>query len=90
MLTAVTRLQSAGNDWDAVSQDDLVIYFNRDADLYGATRDTDAEPFSNIEALSELNTEAEETDPWLSLDGKTLLFASNRDGAGALYEARHD
>jgi Tol biopolymer transport system component len=30
----------------------------------------------------ELNTELEDDDPWLSPDGSTIVFASDRDEAG--------
>jgi Tol biopolymer transport system component len=57
------------------------------ADLYVAVRSSTSEPFSATAPLSELNTAAEERDPWLSADGKTLFFVSNRDGLLNIYQA---
>jgi Tol biopolymer transport system component len=45
-------------------------------DLYRAQNDGDE--FQPAEALSEWNTEASESDPEFSADGKTLLFWSSR------------
>lgn len=50
-------------------------------DLYRATRASTADPFGNLQPLSELNTPDNEIDPALSADGKELYFASNRGGA---------
>jgi hypothetical protein len=57
------------------------------ADLYVAVRSSTSEPFSASAPLSELNTAAEERDPWLSPDGTTLFFVSNRDGILNIYQA---
>ena len=57
------------------------------ADLYVAVRGSTSEPFSASAPLSELNTASEERDPWLSPDGKTLFFVSNRDGLLNIYQA---
>jgi len=58
-----------------------------EADLFIATRATEADPFGT-ETLLEISTAANEEDPWLSDDGHILFFASNRTGDVELYEAR--
>jgi hypothetical protein len=60
-------------------------------DVYIARRASLTEPFGAIESVSILNTASDDNDPWLSLDGRLLLFASDRSGpAGSaeLYEAQ--
>ena len=37
--------------------------------------------------LDDLNTPGDERDPWLTPDGKTLYFTSDRDGALNIYTA---
>jgi hypothetical protein len=63
-------LNTDGDDWDATSQDDLTVIFNRNADLWVSERSSTSEPFGPAQALTELNTDLAETDPWLSLDGR--------------------
>jgi hypothetical protein len=57
------------------------------ADLYVAwRRSVDAE-FLATAPLDELNTGGDERDPWLTPDGKTLYFTSDRSGALNIYTA---
>lgn len=58
------------------------------ADLYVAWRRATSEPFSFKQPLDDLNTPAAERDPWLTPDGKTLYFTSDRDGALNIYTAQ--
>jgi hypothetical protein len=58
------------------------------ADLYVAWRRSAAEPFSVTQPLDDLNTAAAERDPWLSPDGRTLYFTSDRSGVLQIYTAR--
>lgn len=58
------------------------------ADLFQAVRPDPSSPFdSTVEPLTELNTSSSEGDPWLSEDGRHILFASDRSGANRIYEA---
>jgi hypothetical protein len=57
------------------------------ADLYVAWRQSDHDPFSVTQPLDDLNTGGDERDPWLTPDGKTLYFTSDRDGTLAIYTA---
>jgi hypothetical protein len=57
------------------------------ADLFVAWRRSTSEPFSVTQPLDDLNTPADERDPWLTPDGKTLYFTSDRGGALNIYTA---
>jgi hypothetical protein len=77
-----------------LSEDGLDLYFNltpdageADGDLYVAHRETADRPFGAPEPLSELNTDSDERDPWLSPDGSRFFFSSDRDGTLNIYEA---
>ena len=53
------------------------------SNLYIAYRNEDGKSFSPPEIIETVNTEFNETDPAITLDGKHLLFASDRpDGTG--------
>jgi len=57
------------------------------ADLYVAWRLSTSETFSVTQPLEDLNTPADERDPWLTPDGRTLYFTSDRDGVLSIYTA---
>jgi WD40-like Beta Propeller Repeat len=57
------------------------------SDLFVAWRRSPSEPFSVTQPLDDLNTTADERDPWLSPDGTTLYFTSDRGGALNIYTA---
>src|SRR5690606_4095574 len=67
-----------------LSVDGLTLIFTRHAggagDLYWSTRRTTDDVFEGATEVPGVNTQDEERDPWLSPDGKTLFFVSNRDG----------
>ncbi len=48
----------------------------------------DPEPFSVTQPLDDLNTAGDERDPWLSPDGHTLYFTSDRSGVLQIYTAQ--
>jgi Tol biopolymer transport system component len=52
---------------------------NDEGDLYMTWRRSVNEPFAPPMALDELNTDGDERDPWLSPDGKSFFFTSDRD-----------
>jgi hypothetical protein len=58
------------------------------SDLFVAWRLSTSELFSGTQPLDDLNTAADERDPWLSPDGTTLYFTSNRSGVLSIYTAR--
>jgi hypothetical protein len=57
------------------------------ADLYVAYRRSVDEQFMVAQPLDDLNTPGDERDPFLTPDGKTLYFTSDRDGALNIYTA---
>ncbi|HEY5927696.1 MAG TPA: hypothetical protein VIV11_38690 [Kofleriaceae bacterium] len=57
-------------------------------DLYYATRSSLTEDFGNITPVTELNTMSDENDPWVSPDGRTIIFGSNRSGNPEIYQAK--
>jgi hypothetical protein len=56
-------------------------------DIYVATRASTGEDFPLGTAV-ELNTSSGDGDPWISPDGRVILFASDRDGNPELFEAQ--
>ena len=69
-----------------------VIYFSSDRDggapdLYVASRPTTAEPFEAPVPVVELNSSANDDDPWLSPDERTVFFMSARSGNEEIYMA---
>jgi hypothetical protein len=57
------------------------------SDLFVAWRRSWNGPFSAPQPLEGLNTPADERDPWLSPDGTTLYFTSDRGGVLNIYTA---
>jgi Tol biopolymer transport system component len=58
-------------------------------DLFQTARsDVSASFASRVEPLGDLNTGFSEEDPWMSQDGRHILFVSDRDGRRRIYEAR--
>jgi hypothetical protein len=75
-----------------LSPDGLTIYFDSQigggGDLYQATRSSPGAPFDPPEPITELNAAAfRDGDPWVSADGRHIVFASNRGGSMQLWEA---
>jgi hypothetical protein len=58
------------------------------SDLFVAWRLSTYEPFNETQPLGDLNTPADERDPWLTPDGTTLYFTSDRGGVLNIYTAR--
>lgn len=80
----------------ALADGGLAILFGSDRagalglhDLFIAHRPALGEPFAAAAPLADadLNTTADEDDPWLSPDGRTLYFSSDRSGDSEIYEA---
>jgi hypothetical protein len=70
-----------------LSADELGIVFTSQrpdgkgrTDLWRARRSSTDAPFGAPENIAEINTDADETGGWLSSDGSTLFFSSNRPG----------
>jgi Tol biopolymer transport system component len=90
----IEELSAAGaNDESAfISGDGLTVWFNSDRDgehdVFVARRPSVDDPFDAPAPVDELNSDRSDTDPWVSPDGRWIVFASNRDGASQLYQAR--
>jgi hypothetical protein len=89
-----TSVDTANVDDDGYLTDDgLTLYFSSDRlngsqDLFVTERPTPSAPFALPVALAELNTTAyAERDPWVSADGHTIYFASDRTGTLQIYMA---
>jgi len=84
----VAEVQSPMSDGGPfISADGLALYLVYDADfpppmedLYVATRSAPGDPFSTPARIDELSTDNMERDPWVSADGLSMYFVSNRDG----------
>ena len=76
------------NGWGAsVSGDGTSVYYTRDrwnemgADIYFATRDSVDDPFDDPEPVESINTpNNQESSPFVTSDGLTMYFVSNRPG----------
>ena len=92
--SALSEINSPATDWDpGLFGDGLGLLFGstREAqgwpDLYETARPSEDAPFIEPVPRAELNSTQAEGDPWLSNDGRYIIFASARDGASQLYEA---
>jgi Tol biopolymer transport system component len=82
------ELNSASGDLlPRVSADELSIVFTSQrpegrgaTDIWEARRSSVAAPFAAPVNLAEVNTDVDDTGAWLSADGLTLFFSSNRAG----------
>ena len=89
MPLLIPGANSSANDFSPMlTQDTLTLYFdsnriNTDHDLFVATRSPAAMSFPPPQVITELQTDAQETDPWISPDGRHLFFV--RDAV--LFEA---
>jgi len=92
----IDLVSGLASDQEAVADgfltgDGLTLFYsvtppNAPPDLFMATRATTAQPFSQPSPLRDLNTDADERDPWLSPDGSTFFFSSDRGGNLQIYE----
>jgi hypothetical protein len=63
------------------------IVFTRQRDLVLARRESSQLPFGRAEPLAELNSEDDDRDAWVAPAFDYVIFASDRTGSYALYEA---
>ncbi|HSD87915.1 MAG TPA: hypothetical protein VLB44_10395 [Kofleriaceae bacterium] len=69
-----------GDDDPTLTADLLEIYFNRNADIYVATRTSIGQPWNTPVLVSELSSAFSETTPEVTSDGLFMLLASGRTG----------
>jgi len=95
--TELTALSSTSRDTDPAlfAEGRGLIFASRrtapaaKTDLFQTARSDVGAPFaSRVDPISDLNTAASEEDPWVSQDGRHILFVSDRDGGSRIYEAR--
>lgn len=77
--------KDAGRSGDAAADGGATV---PKSDLYVAWRLSTTEPFGMKQPLTDLNTPADERDPWLSPDGTTLYFTSDRSGVLNIYSVQ--
>jgi hypothetical protein len=76
-----------------LTDDGLTLFYSSSppggaGDLFVASRRTTSDPFTRSLPLDDLNTPTyAERDPWLSPDGQTFFFTSDRGGLLQIYEA---
>jgi Tol biopolymer transport system component len=97
---AVSELDTAADEWDAALALDgrLLLYTSSHSEradldgslhIYEARRASLADPFGPGRLVEELAAPgAIDEDPWLSNDGRVLVFTSTRDGRRQLYQSR--
>jgi Tol biopolymer transport system component len=87
-------VNTAGYEGSAfLSADRRTLYFDTLRDggphqLYLAERDSPSEVFSAPVPIAELNSSASDQDPWVSPDGRVIVFFSDRDGPGLWMASR--
>lgn len=74
-----------------LTDDGLALFYSvtppdQAPDLYVAQRASTADAFSAPAPLTDLDTASDERDPWLSPDGTTFFFSSDRGGTLQIYE----
>jgi len=89
----ITELNTSESDAGAtISADGLAMFFARgplvgDRDLFVATRSSRSAAFGPPTLIEELSSTTDDSDPWISADQRTLLFASMRSGNRDIYIA---
>jgi len=95
-VEALTSIASAYQDQNpALFADGCGLVFSsrrtdegRTSDLFVTTRAARALPWDAPSPIAELDTDSWEGDPWLSQDGRHIVFVSDRtDGISRIYEA---
>jgi len=79
----------------SLTADELIIVFSSynapggvgGFDLWMATRPDKNSSFANVRNLTEINTAYKESKPYISPDGLTLYFPTDRNGSGQIFRA---
>jgi Tol biopolymer transport system component len=96
MVSLLSGIDMAGSQYDpSVTADGLTLAFGSDRassdgtyDLFLATRATTGDDFSDAAPISDLNTSADDQQPYLLPDGSEMYFSSNTSGDSDIYRAR--
>jgi hypothetical protein len=88
----IAELNTADNDSDPFpTGDGRTLYFGSGPagvlDLFVARRAGDSGEFELVDPIEELNSDAHDTDPWVSPAGRYMVLTSDRSGENELYEA---
>jgi hypothetical protein len=78
--TPAMLFAGGGDDDPTLTGDMLELYFNRNADIYLATRSDVGQPWSTPTLVNELSSIYSETTPEITYDGLTIFVASTRIG----------
>jgi Tol biopolymer transport system component len=75
-----------------LSDDGLTLLYTwapggKKPDIYIASRASTTDRFSLAAPIADINSPDDERDPWLSPDGTTFFFTSDRTGTLQIYEA---
>jgi Tol biopolymer transport system component len=93
MPVAIAAVNAPFQDESPLLADPLTLYFDADRDgddayeIYRARRSSPTAPFGAPEPVAELNTAMRDHDPWVSPDGRYIVFMSDRLGEQHLFEA---
>jgi hypothetical protein len=71
---------TGGDDDPSLTGDMLELYFNRNADIYVATRAAVNQPWGTPTLVAELSSTSSETTPEITYDGLTIYVGSDRPG----------
>lgn len=80
-------LQNIANPF--LTADGLTLYYSTASprDLYVTSRAEVSAQFPPGQPIAELNSDFVDEDPWVSPDGRTIYFHTNRDGKSQIYMA---
>jgi hypothetical protein len=89
----VPGINGGGDEYDPfIAQAGLVVFFTSMrsgmGDLYWSSRSSLTEPFAPPVPLTDLNSDAYDSDSTLSPDLGTMMFSSTRSGNAEIYETR--
>ena len=93
--TDISELNALGRvHAPTLTADELIIFFDSPDipgeggyDIWMATRPNIGSPFDEVTNLTEINTTANDGGPYVTPDGLTLLFHSNRNGSYQIFRA---
>lgn len=90
VLGHVTRPRLTADELTIVFQSKDIPGGQGSNDIYIATRPDIDSTFDNVRNLTEVNSEFSDSDGFLSPDGLTLYFCSNRNGPSQLFRATRE